>query len=181
MNIVMSKAKENFDIAIQDAERILDAYDKLNRERIDNRDPEELKRAALIMALTAWETYVEDRISEELENQMKPLEGSRVAQFVSDTLKEELKYFHNPNSNKTKRLFERFLYVDVTQGWNWAGFEPKAAATKLNEWIKKRGDAVHRSVMDKQASHLVSRDDMRKCINFFKCLVEATDKVLAVG
>lgn len=177
----MSKAKENFDIAIQDAERILDAYDKLNRERSDNRDPEELKRAALIMSLTAWETYVEDRISEKLHNQMKSLEGSQVARFVKNTLESELKYFHNPNSAKTKHLFERFLDVDITSGWIWAGFEPKVAATKLNEWIKKRGDAVHRSVMDKQASHLVSRDDMRKCINFFKCLVEATDKVLAVS
>lgn len=54
----MSKAKDNFEIAIQDAERILEAYDKLNQNRIDNREPEELKRAALIMSLTAWETYV---------------------------------------------------------------------------------------------------------------------------
>lgn len=177
----MSKAKDNFDIAIQDAERILDAYDKLNSDRIDKRDPEELKRAALIMALTAWETYVEDRISEELENHMKPLDGSHVGRFIRSTLEEELKFFHNPNSNKTKRLFERFLDIDVTQGWCWGSYDTVTASTKLNEWIKKRGDAVHRSVMDKQASHLVSRDDMRKCINFFKCLVEATDKVLAVS
>jgi hypothetical protein len=177
----MSQAKDNFDIAIQDAERILDAYDKLNRDRSDNRDPEELKRAALIMSLTAWETYVEDRISEELHKQMKSLEGSQVAKFVKNTLEEELKYFHNPNSAKTKRLFERFLFVDVTEGWNWASFDPKMASTRLNEWIKKRGDAVHRSVMDKQAGHLVSREDMRKCVNFFKCLVEATDKTLAIG
>ena len=176
----MSKAKDNFEIAIQDAERILEAYDKLNQNRIDNREPEELKRAALIMSLTAWETYVEDRITEELQSQMRPLEGSQVARFVNGTLEKELKYFHTPNTRKTKQLFERFLNVDVTTGWNWAGFEAKTATVKLDEWIKKRGDAVHRSVMDKQSGHLVSRNDMSKCVAFFKNIVEATDKVLDV-
>lgn len=175
----MSRAKDNFDIAIQDAERILDAYDKLNRDRIDNRDPEELKRAALIMSLTAWETYVEDRITEVLQNQMRTLDGSQVARFVTETLKRELKYFHTPNTRKTKELFERFLNIDVTAGWNWAGFETKTSTARLDEWIKKRGDAVHRSVMDKQSGHLVSREDMKKCVTFFKNLVEATDKTLA--
>ncbi|MCT7358626.1 HEPN domain-containing protein [Thalassolituus pacificus] len=175
----MSKARDNFDIAIQDAERILDAYDKLNRDRIDNRDPEELKRAALIMSLTAWETYVEDRITEVLQNQMRTLDGSQVARFVTETLKRELKYFHTPNTRKTKELFERFLNIDVTAGWNWAGFESKTSTVRLDEWIKKRGDAVHRSVMDKQSGHLVSREDMKKCVTFFKNLVEATDKTLA--
>lgn len=176
----MSKAKDNFDIAIQDAERILDAYDRLNKERVDNRDPEELKRAALIMSLTALETYVEDRVTEELQSQLRTLDGSQVANFVTETLKRELKYFHTPNTRKTKELFERFLHVDVTSGWDWPGFETKKSMARLDEWIKKRGDAVHRSVMDKQSGHLVSRDDMRKCVNFFKSLAEATDKVLAV-
>lgn len=175
----MSRAKDNFDIAIQDAERILDAYDKLNRDRIDNRDPEELKRAALIMSLTAWETYVEDRITEMLQNQMRTLDGSQVARFVTETLTRELKFFHTPNTRKTKELFERFLNIDVTAGWNWAGFETKTSTARLDEWIKKRGDAVHRSVMDKQSGHLVSREDMKKCVTFFKNLVEATDKTLA--
>lgn len=175
----MSRAKDNFDIAIQDAERILDAYDKLNRDRIDNRDPEELKRAALIMSLTAWETYVEDRITEVLQNQMRTLDGSQVARFVTETLKRELKFFHTPNTRKTKELFERFLNIDVTAGWSWAGFETKTSTARLDEWIKKRGDAVHRSVMDKQSGHLVSREDMKKCVTFFKNLVEATDKTLA--
>lgn len=174
----MSKAKDSFDIAIRDAERILEAYDRLNKERIDNRDPEELKRAALIMSLTAWETYVEDRISEALNNQMRPLEGSRVGDIVISALEKELRYFHTPNTPKTRDLFKRYLDVDVTGEWSWAGFEPKAAMAKLDEWIKKRGDAVHRSVTDKQAAHLVSRQDMAKCLNFFKSLVEATDRGL---
>lgn len=174
----MSKAKDNFDIAIQDAERILEAYDKLNRDRSDNRDPEELKRAALIMSLTAWETYVEDRITEALSNQIRPLEGSQIGRFIRSTLEKELRYFHTPNSRKTRELFQYFLDIDVTQGWSWAGFEHKLVTAKLDDWIKKRGDAVHRSITDKQVAHLVNRQEMGKCLTFFKNLVDATDKVL---
>lgn len=174
----MSKSKENFDIAIQDSERLLEAYDTLNKDRVDNRDPEELKRAALIMTLTAWETYVEDRISEELSSQMRPLKGSPVECFVSEALQRDLKYFHTPNTYKTKQFFERFLHVDITQGWAIAGQEIKDTCTRLDGWIKKRGEAVHRSVTNKQDTHLVSREDMRKCLSFFKSLVEATDRAL---
>ncbi|GAA0835707.1 hypothetical protein GCM10009112_27880 [Marinomonas arenicola] len=175
----MSKSKENFDIAIQDSERLLEAYDKLNRDRVDNRDPEELKRAALIMTLTAWETYVEDRISEELHLQMRPLKGSQVERFVISSLDRDLRYFHTPNTRKTKDFFERFLNIDVTQNWAIAGQEKQDTCARLDNWIKKRGEAVHRSVTNKQDSHLVSRDDMRKCLSFFKLLVEATDKALS--
>jgi hypothetical protein len=174
----VSKSKENFDIAIQDSERLLEAYDTLNKDRVDNRDPEELKRAALIMTLTAWETYVEDRISEELSSQMRPLKGSPVERFVSEALQRDLKYFHTPNTYKTKQFFERFLHVDITQGWAIAGQEIKGTCTRLDGWIKKRGEAVHRSVTNKQDTHLVSREDMRKCLSFFKSLVEATDRAL---
>lgn len=46
-----------FDTAIADAERLLELFDKLSpAERKDN---EVLKRAALVMTLTARETYFE--------------------------------------------------------------------------------------------------------------------------
>ncbi len=46
-----------FDTAIADAERLLELFDKLSpAERKDN---EVLKRAALVMTLTAWETFIE--------------------------------------------------------------------------------------------------------------------------
>jgi hypothetical protein len=64
-----------------------------------------LKRAGLIMALTAWETYVEDRILEAVQSRLRALNGSPVGNFVMGKLQEELRRFHNPSSEKTKRLF----------------------------------------------------------------------------
>lgn len=174
----MSLAYENFKIAINDSEQILSAYDQLNKERKDGRDPEELKRAALIMTLTAWETYVEDRVKEEVNARLRALDGSQIAAYVQKQLEKDLKTFHTPNSQKTKHFFEDFVGADVTSHWAWPNHDVEDVRAKLNGWIKKRGDAVHRSITDKQSSHLVSRDDMKKCVNFFKKLVEVTDQAL---
>ncbi|TOG38501.1 hypothetical protein CGJ01_24020, partial [Vibrio parahaemolyticus] len=96
-----------------------------------------------------------DKISEEVERQTKVLQGCQIGNFINKTLENDLKYFHTPNSKKTKDIFERFLGVDVTEYWSWPGYEDKERTrAKLNDWIKKRGDAVHRSVTDKQTSHL---------------------------
>ncbi|MGR5517100.1 HEPN domain-containing protein [Vibrio harveyi] len=61
----MSEAKANFEYAISDAEQLLECYDQLNGCSFSSQPPEVLKRATLIMTLTAWETYVED-IAKEL-------------------------------------------------------------------------------------------------------------------
>ncbi len=176
----MQQAKQSFDISIRDAERILEAYEHMNKIPGRDREPEELKRAALVMILTAWETYVEDKISEEVATKTKVLQGSQIGNFISETLKKELRFFHTPNSRKTKDIFERFLGVDITEYWSWAGYEERERTrAKLDEWIKKRGEAVHRSVIDKQSPHLINKPEVEKCIKFFKNLVEVTDNALA--
>ena len=51
----------------------------------------------------------------------------------------------------------------------------------MNEWISKRGDAVHRSKPINNGSstaHLIKRDELEKVIRFIKELVKATDLYL---
>lgn len=171
----MSEAYNNFQISIADAEQMLAIFDQLNKDGTSANDPEVLKRAALIMTLTAWETYVEDRVKEEVDCRLRALDGSHVAAFIQKQLHQELKFFNTPNSKNTKKLFEDYVGKDVTEFWSWPGVEVEAARTKLNGWISKRGNAVHRSVTDKQDGHLVGRNDMEKCVKFFKQLVHMTD------
>ena len=142
---------------------------------------EVLKRAGLIMALTAWETYVEDRITEEMESRLKVVNGSYLGHFVLARLKDELKRFHNPNSDKTKRIFLDFTGIDVTAKWEWQHFDPVKAKKTLDELIAKRGDAVHRSkaaTNGSPAPHLIKREELEKEIKFIKNLVEANDQAL---
>ena len=59
----MSKASDTFTQAILDAENLLKHFNTLNTKP-PPLEIEVLKRAGLIMAMTAWETYVEDRVTD---------------------------------------------------------------------------------------------------------------------
>lgn len=175
----MSRSSSTFATSIEDATALLTHFDLLHKQNAEN--AEVLKRAGLVMALTAWETYIEDRIQEAVQVRLKVVSGSPVGKFVTTKLTEELKRFHNPTSEKTRRLFVDYLEVDVCASWKWANYDPSAAKKKLDDLISKRGDAVHRSKPPKAgapAPHLVNRDELEKAIRFLKGLVEATEQAL---
>ncbi|WNF47265.1 HEPN domain-containing protein [Pseudomonas sp. SG20056] len=176
----MSLAKTSFEYGIRDAEELLAHFDSINTNP-PPANAEVLKRAGLVMALTAWETYVEDRVTEGVQKRLAAVSGSYVGNFIIKKLQLELKQFHNPTSDKTKKIFTDYLDLDVTQGWNWANHDPERARTSLNQWISKRGDAVHRSKPINNGAptaHLIKRDELEKVIRFIKDLVKATDAYL---
>ena len=70
----MSKAKITFESSIKDAEDLLAHFDSMPKPPPEN--AEVLKRAGLVMALTAWETYVEDRVREEVQARLRVVNGS---------------------------------------------------------------------------------------------------------
>lgn len=177
----MSKARAAFETSIKDAEELLAHFDALPKPPPQSADV--LKRAGLVMALTAWETYVEDLVLEEVTARLRVVNGSYVGNFVLKRLDDELKRFHNPTSEKVKRLFMDFLEVDVTARWEWSNYDSAKAKKNLDELISKRGDAVHRSnpvaAGASPAPHLVKREDLEKAIRFLRALVDATDAALA--
>jgi hypothetical protein len=176
----MSKAKITFESSIKDAEDLLAHFDSMPKPPPEN--AEVLKRAGLVMALAAWETYVEDCVREEVQARLKVVNGSYVGKFVTARLEDELRRFHNPTAEKTKKLFSDFLEVDVTVKWEWQHFEPPKVRKTLDELIAKRGDAVHRSKPSAAgappAPHLVKREELDKAIRFLRGLVKTTDRAL---
>lgn len=174
----MSESLLNFKRAISDAQELLTCYDTLNANNSTNLVPEVLKRACLIMTLTAWETYVEDIATELFNNKFGALKGSQIGNFMEKQFNNRLKMFHNPDSQKTKQIFEEFFGVDVTEQWAWSNYIPKQARETLNSWLKKRGDAVHRAKIDLIQPQIVKRDELDKCIRFITDLAIATDKAL---
>ena len=177
----MSQAKDAFQYSIKDSEELLEHFDSLNTLP-PSPNSEVLRRAGLVMLLTAWETYVEDRIREELGLQLRLISGSHCGDFIRIKLEDELKRFHNPGAAKTRKLFIDYLGVDVTEGWCGLNLDAEASRKALDGWIQKRGQAVHRSKVSTAgapAAHLVKRDDLDKAIRFIKMLVEKTDEKLA--
>ena len=173
----MTKSLSIFQQALSEAKELLNCYNTLNNHE-EIVPPDALKKASLIMALTAWETYVEDVVTELFNIKFSLVKGSTLGDFAEKQLKERLKQFHNPDSRKTKHLFEEFFGVDVTENWQWNNVLPKDARTQLNKWISIRGDAVHRVEVDVNQPHVIRKDELAKCIRFIEELAKATDKAV---
>ena len=173
----MSKANTTFAQSILDAENLLKHFNDLN-SKPPPPELEVLKRAGLIMAMTAWETYVEDRLQEAAEKRLCALADSSIAAFMASKLAEEIKRLHNPISDKTIQLFRDYAGVELAPKWHWNGMEPKAVRERLDKYMKLRGDVVHRS---RQVSpgppqaHPVKKEELEKAISFLKQLVQATE------
>jgi hypothetical protein len=116
----MSKASTTFDVSIEDAATLLRLFDEVHKTAPER--AEVLKRAGLVMALTAWETYIEDRLNEAVQIRLRAVAGSSIGHFVSHKLEDELKRLHNPTPEKVKQLFVDFLEVDVTARWKWDNY-----------------------------------------------------------
>lgn len=175
----MSEAAIAFDCSIKDAEELLARFDTENNNKSSSGyNPETLKRAGLVMAMAAWETYVKDRFNEEFIVWLRAVDGSQVGKFIRKKKDEDLKRFFNPNSERTKRLFLDYFEVDITQGWKWANYDVAEAKKVLDSIVAKRGDAAHKAntkAKKNSETHLVKREELDKAIRFLKGLVAATD------
>jgi len=175
----MTKAAEAFGRSIKDAEELLRRFDA---EKIspNGQTGEVLKRAGLVMALAAWETYTKDRIRDEFDAWLRAVEGSPIGKFVRKRLEEDLKRFFNPNSEKTRRIFLDYFEIDITKEWVWDNYDTSSARRALDMLISKRGDAAHLANTSEHPSaepHQVKREELEKGIRFLKGLVAATDNV----
>ncbi len=108
----MSISSEVFSQSIQDAENLLMHFNKLNTMPPPPEN-EVLKRAGLIMAMTAWETYVEDRLLEASSERLRGLSNSSIVEFIESKLDDEIKRLHNPTSDKTIMLFRDYAGIDL--------------------------------------------------------------------
>ncbi|MEZ9131323.1 hypothetical protein FCV82_02215 [Vibrio breoganii] len=174
----MSNSLNNFKLAISDAEELISCFDQLN-SKDSSSPPDALKRASLIMIMTAWETYVEDIATELFESKFGVLEGCHIGNFLNRQFSSKLKMFHNPGSQKTKEIFDEFFGFNVTEYWVWNSYNtPKQAKQTLDGWLKRRGEAVHRSQVDITKPDLIKRGELDKCLRFVSELVSVTDKAL---
>jgi len=175
----MSEAGKSFECSIKDAEELLIRFDKENNTTsVPN--SETLKRAGMVIAMAAWETYVKDRFREEIDFWLASVNGSLLGNFVQRKANEDLKRFFNPNTDRIKQLFKSYFEIDITAGWVWDNYQAPQAKKVLNELITKRGEAAHIANTSPCGAHIVKRDDLDKAIRFLKGLVNATEKIVVV-
>ena len=173
----MSKSSDSFTESIQDAVNLLQHFDTLNTKPPPP-ELEVLKRAGLVMAMTAWETYVEDRLMEASAERLSGLNDKSIAAFVKKKLSEEIKRLNNPNSAITIQLFKDYAGIKLSDAWSWGYFDSKEVKSTLDKFLKLRGDVVHRSRPISEGSpnaHAITKDGLEKVIRFLRSLVDATE------
>jgi hypothetical protein len=179
-----SRALKAFNHAIQDSTDLLKHFDALNTQPPPP-DIEVLKRASLVMALAALETYFEDRIVEAVEALCsKEQSDGTLTRFYRSSLESDLKSFHSPSTDRVRQLFQKYLALDVSEAWTWNNCDPPKARAELNRLVRKRGDIAHRSLRPaageaQPKQHAVTRDDLRKHIHFVSQIATTTDNLHA--
>lgn len=178
-----SRASLDFAHSIMDAENLLGHFDALNTQP-PPAELEVLKRAGLVMAMTAWETYVEDRLQEAAKDRLANVSDRQIAAFVAGKLEKEVKRLHNPDYVKTVRLFRDYAGVDLTERLRWNNHDCETVRDRLNGYLNLRGDIVHRSPQQSSGaarSHPVKREELEKAISFLKALVEAMERACSTN
>jgi RiboL-PSP-HEPN len=179
-----SPALKAFNHAIQDSTDLLKHFDSLNTKP-PPADIEVLKRASLVMALAALETYFEDRIIEVVNAICTKVSiPDDIKNFYRSSLEIDLKSFHSPSTERVRLIFKKYLSLDISEAWKWNNCDPEKAKVELNRLVKKRGDIAHRSLRPANGEaqpkqHVVTRDDMRKHIHFISQVAHTTDEFLA--
>lgn len=179
-----SQALDTFKHAIQDATDLLKHFDTLNTNPPPP-DIEVLKRASLVMALTALETYFEDRIVEAVDARCGNIATEDpIRTFYRASLDNDLRFFHSPSTDRVRQIFQKYLSIDISAAWSWNNCDPEKARSELNRLVKKRGDIAHRSLRPNTGAaqpkqHAVTRDDLRKHIHFITQIAVSTDGFLA--
>jgi hypothetical protein len=175
-----SKARTDFIQSIKDAEELLAHYNRAAKGKSPlPPNTEVLKRAGLILAITAWETYVEDRVGEALNEKLRTLSDASISAIITKKFEEDLKRFNNPDAPKTRKLFQDYVGIDPTATWKCSA-APAETSERLSKWVRRRCDAAHRSkrVHGTPTPHLVGRTDLVSLIAFLKTLVDETEKAI---
>jgi len=171
---------DTFAHSIGDAVNLLAIFDALNNEK-QSPHIEVLKRAGLIIAMTAWETYVEDRLLEASKERLSQVNDPSIVSFMESKLASEIKRLHNPNSQKTIALFRDYAGIDLAKSWHWNDYDLKRVKDTLDEFMTVRGEVVHRSrpvSRGTPTAHPVTKAYLQKAIRFLRRLVDVTERAI---
>lgn len=146
-------ARPRFDYSIREVQTLLGLYDQQRDVHgpAMHEELEALKSAALVLTVTAWETYVEDTVLDQFEHLIQQADtpdalasafnavahswlssgpkppdlrswtGDGWRDVLLEHFTQELARFHSPNSKNVAALFSRYLSLDIRRAWHWSG------------------------------------------------------------
>lgn len=131
---------------LEDVEEILDGHKRLRTGKKGRQwGLGALNRAAIVMAVSAWEAYVEDLVEvcilELKPSHQVPFGSWPALKANAGTL---VGRFHNPGTAKVRELFRDAIGLpDVMSTWAWRNCSREVAMQRLDAPVAKRHEIAH--------------------------------------
>ncbi len=209
---ISTEMRDNLEYQLKAVEMLLRIY--IQDLRDTDGDPGAMEglefflHAGIILSVTAWETYIEDMISDAftrklakatqpkdllstfnsvakvwLSNQPKPPD---LAMWTSDSWKDVIKeYFrtelmaiNTPDRKNIRAISTKYLDFDLVERWSGGNETTLNAGQKLDELITLRGSLVHNPVKFYKESGDLNEQDVEDAIALINVLSEYTDEAL---
>lgn len=175
----MSSTLELFYKGIEDAESILSIYDSHNQngEKVKDFYPagmpniDVLKRACVIMAFTAFESF--------FENNVRDINSKQINDFSNDKRNKLLEHFHNPTSENITKLYKTWFGIEnCLKAITFDGRNTDDICKQLDDYLKIRGQIVHVQKTDSTSQDIAKRDNVLKILGFLKKFAENFDRYI---
>jgi hypothetical protein len=206
-------ARINFQYAIGDVTILVERHDAQTNRAAGrpDRNLEVFKRAGVILAITAWEAYIEDTLvaqfGERLEKATAPAEiesvfnlvahdwlnskpkppdiaiwtGDRWKATILEKFKRDISTLNTPNTKNVKKMYQRYLDLDITKQWKWRKASSDEVGQQLDALIGLRGRLVHKGKDLFESRAQVRRSDLLSAKQLVERLVECTDRALKIS
>lgn len=105
---------------------------------------ESLNRSALVISVSAWESFVEELMRESLQALRPAAAPMGTWPALSAYVMGLLGNFHTPNSLKVRQLVNRCIALaDVTLWWTWRNCTSAQAIALLDDALNRRHEIAH--------------------------------------
>jgi hypothetical protein len=200
----------HFNLGLIDAHLLRALYDEEMEENVTTakRYLDVLKRAGIIVGITAWETYIEDIIRSRFEKNIeqavspkdiqsafnsvaeewlsakpKPPDLAKWASegwkaLIHEKFKKDIESLNTPSSENIRKLSKRYLNLDLTQKWKWPGVTSEEACRKLDNLIKLRGAIVHRGRSASEKRRTITKRQLVDSLVLIQRLAVCTEAAL---
>ena len=198
-------ARETFEANVADVEQLLEIHGEVaGTERGRKFGVSALNKAAIVLIVTAWETYSKDAamqslhrvlervktpdslekavrvaVAEELRRRKDPtlawhLAGDGWREFTISVLARHTE-IGSPDAKRVTAMMRNMIGLEsLAASWYWHGMSADRAAEKLSELIILRGDIVHKG----SAEQPVHKIDVTDYLGHVKRLVNKTEATL---
>lgn len=165
-------------------------------------------RSGVILLITAWEAFIEDALRQafdlEIARAAAPADvrkafnavaerwlqdapkapdvsswaGEGWKALISASFARELDKLNTPNSKNLASISTRYLGFDITSSWSWKGTPSEAAAARLDDAIKRRGDLVHQGKQISEQGRGAQKSELDAMMALVERLVSCSSSAL---